>query len=331
MKRTIALLLAALLMLGLVACGEQEAPTTEGVTTAASEPAETTAPIQETTVSTVPLETVTVDNPVVSAYLSLGRADGEFLYLSASNYGTEIHVEMQTDVKKVATMPAWVLHGIAQALEESGMLALNGRSAFADGAEGASAYADFADGTSLVVEFGGVIPQEFLDAYAAVEAYFQYMLQNEPVYVPQPIIEGQLDEALQQELLDILYGSGMQPLDGFLLTAVEKDEFMTHTLGLADATHVAAAVSCQPMMQPNAYSLYIVRVDDSKQVSAVADDFAANLNWGKWVCVRADYALVAAKGDLVLCLMGSSSAFTGTKAGIKEAEWEILQELMDER
>lgn len=328
MNRIIAMIMAALLVLSLAACA---ANTAEVTTNGVEDIATTEHAPEQTTAATVPLETVTVENPVVSAYLSLGRADGAFSYLSASNYGTEIHVEMQADVKKVATMPAWVLHGVAQALEDSGMLALNGRSEFTEGAEGATAYADFADGTSLVVEFGGVIPREFLDAYAAVEAYFLYALQNEPVYVPQPIIEGQLDEDLKQELLGILYDSGMQMLDGFFLTAVEKDEFMGHTLGLADTTHVSQAVSCQPMMQPNAYSLVVVRVDSDAHASAVADDFAANLNWGKWVCVRADYALVAAKGDLVLCLMGSSSAFTGTKSAIQDNGWEILQEFKDPR
>ena len=79
------------------------------------------------------------------------------------------------------------------------------------------------------------------------------------------------------------------------------------------------------MMMTTPYSLVVVRVDDAKYIDAVREDLASNLAWNKWVCVSATNAVIAQKGGLVLCLMGSSIDYSATVQGIKNAGWENLQ------
>lgn len=312
MKKIIALLMT-LVLLSLTACTN-------------AEPAATAA----TTQPTEPVEQVTVENPLKSLYLSLNTENGEYFYLNAFDDGTGgVQVEMQADVRKVATMEAWVLHGITKALSESGLEALNGKNMTADGMAGCSVFGEYADGSILGASTTGQLTAEFTDGYAAMEEYFRRLLQATPVYVPQPMVQGDVDEAQKQEILTVLNGSGIDALDGFVLSAVAKDAFMGHTLGMRDTTHVVSATNCSHMIQPYAYSLVIVQVDDSANIDAVRKDLAENLNWAKWVCVTASDAVIAQKGDLVLCLMGGGDAFEGTKQSIENAGWEAIQAYED--
>ena len=319
MKHIIALLLAAVLTFGLAACAAEPAPITH--------PTQTTPPTE----TLEPVEQVTVENPLKSLYLSINENETDYFYLNAMEDGTGgAQVEMKGTVRKVATMDASVLHGITKALEESGLVKLNGRNDYTEGVQGCSVFAEYTDGTILGASCMGALTDEFKNGYAAMEDHFLRLLKDEPVYVPQPLVEGEVDEAMTQELLDVLSASGIDGLDSFVITGVQQDEFMGHTLGMADTAHVVSAVSCSPMIQPNAYSFVIVKVDDKSHIEAVRKDLAENLNWGKWVCVRASDALIAQKGDLVLCLMGSGSAFGGTKFGIEKAGWENLETYKDQ-
>lgn len=325
MKKIFALLLAAAVLMSLAACG--------------SEPAPTAATTQNTAATTLPTETleaveqVTVDNPIKSLYLSMNLNETDYFYLNAWEDGEGgAQVELQADIRKVATLDASVLHGITKALEESGLAALNGVNGDATqegGTQGCSVFAEYADGSTLGASVIGTLPKEFSDGYAAMEQYFKRLLKDEPVYVPQPIIEGTVDESMMAEMLAVLNGSGIDGLDSFVIAGVAKDEFMGHALGMADTAHVVAGVSCSPMIQPNAYSFVIVKVDDKANIEAVRKDLAENLNWAKWVCVRASSAIIAQKGDLVLCLMGSGNAYGRTKAGIEKAGWESLETYQD--
>jgi hypothetical protein len=81
------------------------------------------------------------------------------------------------------------------------------------------------------------------------------------------------------------------------------------------------------MMMTNAYSLVIATLEKGTDAAAVCADFEANLDWMKWVCVAPSHAMTATKGNMVLCLMATDEAFTGTAAGIEAAGWTTVTTL----
>ena len=56
-------------------------------------------------------------------------------------------------------------------------------------------------------------------------------------------------------------------------------------------------------------------------------DFAANVDWMKWVCVMPNNAMVAVKDDLVLCLVAEGQLYSLTAIGIEAAGWTVVETL----
>lgn len=118
----------------------------------------------------------------------------------------------------------------------------------------------------------------------------------------------------------------MEYLDAYTISQVAKDEFFAFTVGLSSDAGIASAVSCAPMMMTDAYSLMIVKLDGAKAEDVCAD-FEKNLDWRKWVCVAPDQAMIAVKGDMVLCLMATEQVFEGTAAAINKTGWNEVKTL----
>ena len=138
---------------------------------------------------------------------------------------------------------------------------------------------------------------------------------------------GEVPEALLNPTLEILDGSGIQQLDSFTISQVAKDEFFTSTLGLSSDAGIVDAVSCAPMMMTTAFSLVIVTLEDASKADAVCKDFEANLDWRKWVCVAPSDAMLAVKGEQVLCLVAFEDVYTGIASGIAAAGWQEAKTL----
>lgn len=312
MKRLLSLLLAAVMLLSLAAC--------------TSAPAESTAPAEETVPATTPTFEET-DNPVTFLSVSLGENYENIRSITAypEEDGT-IHIEFISDVKKVCDMYANVIHGITAALEESGLAELNGQDVWAEGEANGSMYIELADGTCIAAGFGGEIPQAYTDGYAKLEAFFAMVTASVPEYVPQPLLMGAVDDTLYSELTAIVSASGIKDPDAYTISAVPMDEFFAYTLGLSSDEGITTAAQFVPMMMTTAYSLSIVQLDEvTTDPDAVCADFAANLDWQKWVCVAPGNALIAAKDNMVLCLMADGDLFAQTKTGIDAAGWTITE------
>ena len=317
MKKVISLLLAAVLLLSLAACGGD-----------ATTPAETTAPtetteVTEATAATQPTYTES-ENPVAFFSLSLGENYENIRSITVFDNGDgTVHVEYVGDVKKVAEMDPSIFHGITAALEASGLVELNGQDVWGDGEANGSMYIDFADGTCLTAGFSGEIPEAYTAGYAAMDAYFAELTADIAEYVPQPMVMGDVDAALLEEMTAILSGSGIANLDAFTISQVAKDESFTFMMGLSSDEGIATGVTCAPMMMTSAYSLAIVTLEEGTDAQAVCADFEACLDWAKWVCVAPSHAMIATKGNMVLCLMGSNETFIGTAEGITAAGWTV--------
>lgn len=280
--------------------------------------------------TTIPVETMNfeeVKNP--ATFVSISLSVGE-QFRSLTAYPDEngmTFVEYVGDVKKVGTLAPLAIHGITKAVEESGMKTLNGINDFVESGNAyASAYVSYQDETYLGVSYSGVVAEDYTAAYEYLEDYFEMLTAAMPVYVPRPVVMGEVSEPELTAVAEILDGSGMEMLDGFVISPIVKDESFAYVAGMSDDTHVLSGASCGAMMMTTPYSLVVVRVDDTKNIEAIRKDLAENLNWYKWVCVAASDAVIAQKGDLVLCLMGSGTDYEMTLRGIRNAGWESIEE-----
>lgn len=315
MKKRLSLLLAVVLVLSLVACAQDGQVDT-------TEPSES----QEQTQQTLPQ--VEVENPATFFSLSLSLDPDEYRYLTVfPNEDGTARVEWGAEIKKSGVMDGIVLHAITAELEKTDLPSLNGQDVYGDGPASASMYIEFADGSTLTVGYSGEIPEEFITGYETMAAYFELLTQDMPVYVPQPVVSGEVDQVVLEQMLAILNDSGIEELDTMMISEAPKDEFFAMTLGLSSDEGILCGVSCGAMMMTTPYSLVIVTVEDQSDVAAVRKDFEKSMDWRKWVCVSPSNAMIAQKDNMVLCLVGSGSLYSGTARAAEKAGWTDVLEL----
>lgn len=285
-----------------------------------------TKPSETTQAPTIP-SYAEVENPVRFLSVSMGEDYENILRMDVFyNEDGSVHVEYVGKEKKVGNFDANVMHGITEAFLQSGLAKLHGQDAYGEGEANGSMYVEMADDRMYAVGFSGSVPQAFKDGYEKLDRFFADLTAGLPVYVPQPLVMGEVQEDLLRPVFDILYNSGIQQLDAYTISQVAKDELFAYTVGLSSDAGIASAVSCAPMMMTDAYSLVIVKLDGAKAEDVCAD-FEKKLDWMKWVCVAPDNAMIAVKGDLVLCLMATEQVFTGTAAAIAKTGWTEVKTL----
>ena len=316
MKRLLTMLLAAAMLLSLAACAPNNNPT---------DPTAAPAVTNGTEPGTLPAYPEAA-NPVIfiSLSLSMNPQDNRSITVLANADGSA-HVEYVGKVKKVGDLDANIFHGITTALENSGLAALNGQDAYADGIANGSMFAEFADGTCIGAGFSGEIPDSYTQGYAVMDDFFSQLTASMPVYVPQPVVMGNVDPMLLGEVTAIVEAGGLENPDTFTISHVEKDEYFAYTLGLSSGEGIQSAVSFAPMMMTTAYSLVIVSLENAGDRQDICSDFLQNLDWQKWVCVAPTDAMIAAKDNMVLCLMAADALYDQTAAGVKAAGWTVLK------
>lgn len=110
------------------------------------------------------------------------------------------------------------------------------------------------------------------------------------------------------EIIDMIYEK--KPISLFLdtqtLDLTDADSVKYNT-GLTNVDGIKEIAVSEPMMSSQAYSLVLVRVNDSANAASVAKAIKDGINPAKWVCVEADELKAATSGDLVLFFMIQSS------------------------
>ena len=316
-KKLLSVLLAVVLLLMLAACGE--------------------AGVEETT---APAESVTATEPSSASGQVPAKDDSRILYFSLSmgesyesiksltayeNEDGSIRVEYVGEEKKVGNMDPAILGDLAAALEESGLLKLDGQSEYAEGDASGSLFISYADESFAAADFSGFIPQEFVEGYEVMDAWFRSLTADMPLYVPQALVMGQVDAQTLEAVQGILNASGMEGQDGLTISDIPMDEYFTFTAGLTTGDGIVNGTICAPMMNVTPYSLVIVTMEREGDAKAVRADFEDSLDWGKWVCVAPSNALIAQKGNMILCLMGSGDMFAQTSDGIKACGWTEIE------
>ncbi len=114
--------------------------------------------------------------------------------------------------------------------------------------------------------------------------------------------EGALSDIVDQiyAIKDPSIGVGTIPIE-----LSDGDAVKMYT-GLDSADGITEAVASEAMISAQAYSLVLVRLDNTDDAATVAADMEAGIDPRKWVCVEADDLQVVACGDVVMLIMVSS-------------------------
>lgn len=305
MKKLISLMLILALAISLVACGADTTPeTTEAPETTAAP--DTTAAPQENTGSAV-------------THFSMNS--GEYYLTAFDNGDGTTYVEMATAERKIGYLEGDIFAKITEAVNAANLAALNGTEIYEEGDAVSSMYVEFADGTCYSANIYGVANADFDAAFAAMDACFAELTAELEVYVPQMMVEGEVDADALAAVQDIMNNSGVQGLDTMFVTGIPMDEYFGGTAGLSSTDGIVNGTKCGAMMMTTAFSLVVVTVEDESKIDAVRADFANTMDWRAWVCVAPSNAVIAQKGNMVLCMMGGDELYSLVAASIEANGW----------
>ncbi len=318
--RGICLALTLVLAFSLVACGTNNGGDTTPTTTApATSTPETTAP------TTTP---VAAESGMNFFYLSYGE-NYEFVkhIMFIDNEDGTFAVDYQGDIRKMGNVDASVMETLAAEFANSGLIELNGQMEWNDGEASGSMSVTYTDEEkSYSADFGGVVPQAFIDAYNVIDAVVLTLIAEIPEYVPQAQVMGEVEDTMLAEINSIITNTSI-PQDTLVISEIVKDESFSFATGLSADTGIQNAASVSSMMMTSAYSLVLVNLEEGADAAAIAADFEANLDWLKWVCVQPSNALIAQKDNMILCLMAMDATYTETCAAITAAGWTEVKAL----
>ncbi len=309
--RGICLALTLVLAFSLTACG--------GNKPAETTPTTTVAPTTEPT--TVPTTEPAVNAGMNFMSLSYGETFETMVYISImDNEDGTASVDYQGEVRKAGTVDAAIFETLAEELAKSGLVELNGAEEWAEGEANGSMFITYADDSFLSCSYGGNVPQAYIDGYNYMDGVVAQLLADLPEYTPEATVMGNVDADVLEEIKALIANTSM-PLDSLVISEAVMDDTFAFTTGLSTSEGIANGASCSSMMMTTAYSLVVVTVEDEANIGAVRADFEANMDWLKWVCVQPSNALIAQKGNMVICVMAMDETYTETAAAVNAAGW----------
>ncbi len=313
MKKILAFLLAALMVMSFAACGTTDSNSTE---------APTEAPTEN-------LNEAPVGSEITSFSISIMSADGTFKGLSA--YGNEeggVYVEMNDTIIKKGDVDSSAWTAIANAFAASDLKKLESSPDDEYSDDMASISVSYADETYFFLTRYGELPEEFTTGYAAMVACFTELTADIPEYVAKPLENGEIADSDRAALNDILanlelYGSA----DTYTISAFPKDENFAFNMFLSTTDGVATGLQFATQMTTNAYALNIVTLEEGADANAVAANFESGINWRRWICVQPESAYIAIKDNQVLMLLGTADFYDNTVTAIEAAGWTAYKTL----
>ena len=141
------------------------------------------------------------------------------------------------------------------------------------------------------------------------------------------MIDSDVDPDMAEEMEAILYASGVEGLDSFYVSNVAMDDSFNYMMGLSKADGITSGVSCGNLVMSMAFSCVVAVAENEDAVAGIVDDFAANIDWNRWICVSATDATIATKGNLVLCLVTTGDYYNMFTSGIEASGWTVVKTL----
>ena len=109
------------------------------------------------------------------------------------------------------------------------------------------------------------------------------------------------------EIIDLIYE---QKDPGLAVATTEVDigdaDALKYSTGLDSAEGIEAAAVSEAMISAQAYSMVLVRTEDSADTESVAEKMKEGADPAKWICVQADDMEVSGYGDVAMLIMVSS-------------------------
>lgn len=146
---------------------------------------------------------------------------------------------------------------------------------------------------------------------------------NEPSLNPKANYEGSLED-----LMTAIYEKNPVELNLGPTTAIDltNTDNLTYFLGLSDAEDIKEAVSSEPMMSSQAYSVCLVRVKDGADIDKLKQTILDGIDLRKWICVGADRVIVTNYGDVIAMIMADSSLSTSLTDDLYDAFTKVVGE-----
>jgi hypothetical protein len=307
--RGICLVLTLVLAFSLTACvGNNGGETTESTTTPTTTAPETTAPVAS-------------GSAMGFITLSYGENfDSVINIMAYTNDDGTATIDYQGEIRKSGNVDSTIFADLTDAFAASGLVELNGTEEYNEGEASGSVYVSYTDDSFVSVNYGGTVPQTFVDAYKALDAKVAELIAELPEYIPEAQVMGNVDETVLNEIKNVITSTSI-PQDTLVISEILMDDTFAFTSGLSSSEGITNGASCSSMMLTTAYSLVVVTVEDAANIAAVRADFETSMDWQKWVCVRPSNALIAQKDNMVICLMASDVLYTETEAAINAAGW----------
>lgn len=88
---------------------------------------------------------------------------------------------------------------------------------------------------------------------------------------------------------------------------IADTDALQYNTGLSGSEKIKEAAVSESMIGSQAYSLVLVRVNNSADTKEVVEAMKAGIDQRKWICVEADDLRVAACGDVIMLIMVSTA------------------------
>lgn len=268
---------------------------------------------------------LTPERTITYFSLSLGENYENIRSLTAyPNEDGTVHIEYVGEKKKVGDVKASALVDIIEAFEESGLAELNGQDVYAEGEANGSMYISFADENYIGAGFSGEIPDEYIAGYEIMDKCFAKLTKKLPVYVPAPVVMGEIEKDDLNAINKIIGKAELEYADSYMISPIAKDEYFGFMAGLSSDAGIERGVRFEATMMTTPFSLVMVTLEKGADYNAICEDFANNIDWGRWVCVNPDRALVAIKKNQVICMIAPNDLYDTFYFALEDCGWDIV-------
>lgn len=123
--------------------------------------------------------------------------------------------------------------------------------------------------------------------------------------------DGNVQDTTDSELLDIIKKIYEIKDPGLKLADTPVDlsnsDSVKYYTGLSDISKVKEAVVSEAMIGSQAYSLVLVKLNDTKDAESVANEMLKGIDPRKWICVEADDLQIVSHDDVIMLIMVSTA------------------------
>ncbi len=257
------------------------------------------------------------DKPIHYFYLRLGPMDGSEKAISAADLtdGT-CKVYVNGSERREGLYTDAVLDAVARVLAGFDLAPLDADVSSEDRSAAGCLSIVFTDGNRVSANFE-TIPDEAVTLYDALAPMFAKLAEDLPLYRRTPTVSEAVDPAILREARYLLY---LLDPDCERTLHITR-HFYPNDAGLSPDTEGVAATATCSVSDENPVFCSFARAEDPARLPAVCEDYKNHIAWDFSDKGTATDAVIATKGDLVICVVSKGEIFTAFRDILKEAGW----------